>query len=438
MRLALESGMDIERPHVQRRRWVRRLLWLFLVAAVGGGVTLALRHLEPAAPTVDRQSILVGTVQRGVFLRSVQGIGTLAPESEIWVTAGIDGRIQSMPLKPGVQVHPDTILLEMNNPSLELELLQAREALKTAQADLLSRQTEYEDQVLTLKSDISELEDDYKTTQLETSGNEEMSRRGFLPPVKIDLTKLQMAAIRRKIEFKKQSLARYEATKEDRLAAPRGQIEQAQATINYKIAQAKLLKVRAGVEGVLMEFASSDSSGIGSGKGSVGIGKQVSAGTVLAKVVDPRRLRAELKISEQQARDLVVGLPAHLEVLSQTVEGKVTRLDPAVVDGNVAVDVDLQGALPQGSRPDLSITGVIEIERVADAVFVDRPVSATANAEGSLFKLNEAAGTLVRVPVAFGRSSAVTIEVTKGLAPGDKAVVSDMSRWDNVDKLKLE
>lgn len=422
------AGMDIERPHARRRRWTKRILFLSAISFILTGATIGVSRLKPALPLVDRQSILMGTVQRGIFLREVRGAGTLAPEEEVWVTAGIEGRIRRLPLKPGVQVHPDTILIEMVNPSLDLELLQGREALKAAQADLLSRETEYEDQVLTLKSDIAELNDEYKTTKLESSGNEEMCRRGYLPGVKLDLTKLKLEAIERKIKYKKQTLARYESTRGERLAAAHGQVEQARATIRYKLEQAERLKVRAGVEGVLMEFSAE----------AVGLGKQVTAGTVLAKVVDPSRLKAQLKISEHQARDLAIGLPAHIEVMNQMVEGKVIRINPGVVEGSVTVDVALNGNAPQGARPDLSISGTIEIERVPDAVFVERPVSASGHAAGQLFKIMDREGIALRVPVVYGRMSAMTVEVVKGLNPGDQVIVSEISQWDHEDKLRIK
>ena len=387
---------------------------------------MGLKRIEPAAPTIDQQSILIATVKRDLFLRSVRGSGTLVPEEETWITTSIEGQISALQLKPGMPVHPDTILIELNNPSLELEILQARGALQSAKVDLQSRQTEAEDKILELKSEIAELEDEDKVIQLQSSGDEEMNRKGYIPGVKIDLTKLQLASTQRKIGVRRETLARYETTREDRLVVVRNQIEQAQALLDYKLSQMERLHVRAGIEGVLMEFSEA-----------VGIGKRVVIGSVLAKVVDPTRLKAQLRITEQQARDLAIGLPADLDVLNQTITGKVTRLNPGVIDGAVAIDVSLLQAPPQGARPALSITGRIELERVPDTLFVDRPVSAVANASGSLFKVIDES-TAVRVPVTFGRISATTIEVVQGLVPGDKVIVSDMSRWDNVNKLQVK
>lgn len=419
--------MDVQRPNAKRKRVLRRIL--FSVAALGAvaGITVALQRLEPAAPSVDRRSVLTGTVKRGLFLREVRGSGTLTPDEEVWITASIDGLIKSIPVKPGKQVAAGTILMEMQNPSLEMDLLEARWNMKSAQVELAALEVESKNNLLNMQADLAGLEDSYKVTQLENSGNKELAEKGFLPAVKMDLTKLKLDSISRNIAVKKESLARIRESEEGRLAVGRGKVAQAQAMVDYKQSQTELLRVRAGMSGVLVELSKE-----------IGVGKRVAMGGVLAKVIDPTRLKAELKISEQQARELVLGLPVRLEVLSQAVTGKVTRINPAVVEGNVAVDVALEGTLPQGARPDLSLTGVIEIERVNDVTFVDRPVFAASNASSQLFKVIEAEGLAVRAPVEFGRSSAMTIEVLRGLAPGDQVIISDMSRWENVDKLRLE
>jgi HlyD family secretion protein len=427
MSIAKGIGMDVQRPNFKRKRIVRRILFSVLVIGLATGITYALLRLEPAAPTVDLRSVLIGTVKRGLFLREVRGIGTLTPDEEVWITASIDGLIKSIPVKPGKQVTTHTLLMEMQNPSLEMDSLETRWNLKSAEVELAALEVESKNNLLAMQADLAELEDSYKVTQLENNGNQELAEKGFLPAVRMDLTKLKLDSISRKIKVKQESLARTRESEEGRLAVAKGKVTQAQAMVDYKQAQMKLLQVRAGMNGVLVEISKE-----------IGVGKRVAMGGVLAKVIDPTRLKAELKISEQQARELVLGLPVRLEVLSQTVNGKVARINPAVVEGNVVVDVTLEDTLPQGARPDLSLTGVIEIERVNDVVYVDRPVSATPNASSQLFKVIEAEQIAVRAPVEYGRSSAMTIEVLRGLEPGDQVIISDMSRWENEDKLCLE
>ena len=418
--------MDIQRPHVASRRWMKKILITLFLAIVISGIIFGLNKLEPALPSIDSQSILTGTVTQDTFIRSIRGSGLLVPEEVTWISSSMEGQIRSLQLKPGMPVRSDTILVELSNSSLDLDILQARGALQAAKVDLLSRQTETDDKIRQLKSEIDELEDDCKVIQLQSNGDEEMSQKGFIPGIKMDLTKLKLASTRRKIMVRRETMERFEATREDRLAVVKNQIEQTQAMLDYKLNQMELLHVRAGVDGILMEYQES-----------VGIGKRVTVGTVLAKVVDPSRLKAQLRIPEQQARDLAIGLPAMLDIMNKTVAGKVIRLNPGVVDGSVTVDIGLEQSPPQGSRPELSLTGTIELERVPDTLFVDRPVVAIENASGTLFKLIDDR-TAVRVPVTYGRVSSTTVEIVKGLNRGDRVIISDMSRWDNVNKITIK
>jgi multidrug resistance efflux pump len=419
--------MDVVRPHARRRRLLRIALPLVLIGVVLGGMTWGVGLLEAAAPTIDRQTILTGKVERGIFLRQVQGYGSLVPDEVIWVTGSIDGQVQAIKGQPGMAVHQDTVLFELQNPTLDLDLTQARWDLKSAQVEAQAREMQMHDEIESMQTEIADLEDQFSIAKMESSGNEELMEKGFLPPIQLELAKLRMESLRRKTELRRERLKRQQASLADRLSVGRGQIDQAQALVDQKLEQLNLLKVKAGVEGVLMEIGES-----------VGLGKRVGAGTVLAKVVDPTRLKAELKISEQQARDLTIGLPVSVEVLGRTLQGRLTRIDPAVVGGHVAIDVAVEGTMPQGSRPDLSITGTIDLERAENAVYAIRPVSARANAPGTIFKINPGGDSAVRVPVRYGRSSAVTIEILEGLEPGDEVVVSDMSRWDDVDVLNVK
>jgi HlyD family secretion protein len=419
--------MDKARHIPRYRKALRKGRLPTILLLVAGAVTLLVSHLEPAAPSVDRRSVLLGEVKRGAMVREVRGAGVLTPEQEIWVTAETNGVVKRILAKPGMELETDTVLLELTNTTMELEILQADWDVRSSELELKSLKTDFEENIQKMRASISGLEDDHKQTELETAGNKEMCEKGYLPAVKMDLTQMQLESISRRIELEKKCLERYEASATDRFAIAEGKIKQVRALRDLKKSRADRLKVRAGVHGVLEQMSEV-----------VGVGKSVGEGTILAKVVDPRNLRAALKVSEMQAREVRIGLPAKVEILSVDVPGRVVRIDPSVVNGSVTVDVELTQNLPQGARPDLSVNGVVEIERLADVVYVERPVYASEENASRVFKVVENGRTALRVPVQFGRSSVVTMEIRKGLEPGDRIILSDMSQWESVDKVRLD
>lgn len=391
------------------------------------GITYYLSGLEAAAPTVDRRSLLMGTVERGEMLREARGVGTLVPEQETWITAVVNGRVKAKLVEAGIEVHEDTELLELSSPDLDLAALNAKWQFKSSEAQLAALKVSFESQVLAMESTVADLESNHTVASLRVDANEQLVVYGLLSDLDMKLSRAELEAAAKRLEAEGKRLAKYRESRAAELAVQEAQVEQARALHELRLSELDSLRVRAGVEGVLELFTEA-----------VGVGKQVAAGTVLAKVSNPEELKAELRIPESQARDAQIGLPVELEILNQKLPGRVNRIDPAVVEGSVVVDVEILVPLPRGARPDLSVIGTIEIERLEDVLHVDRPVFASEDGATTLFKLVEGGTYAVRMPVRFGRSSVNLIEVLEGLEVGDEVILSDMNRWDHVERIRIK
>src|SRR5437868_5185047 len=405
----------------QRRR--RRVIYAIIGIAAVAGITMGLSRLKPAAPSVERSTVWIDTVKRGPMLRQVRGLGTLTPEDIRFIPAIVDGRVERVNVLPGALVNADTILLELSNPQLQQEALDAQLKLKAAEADYKRLEAELQSQVLNQKAEAAKAEQEYTQAHRQAQTDEELAKLGVISGnnLKVSEGNAEQLGIRNDIE--KQRLVGSSEVLEAQLAAKKTDIEQQHALADLKASQLASLKVRAGEKGVLQES-------------SLKAGQYVTAGTLLAKVVQPEELKAELKIPETQAKDIAIGLPAQIDTHNGIINGKVMRIDPSVQNGTVTVDVKLESAAP-GMRPDLSVDGTIDLERLANVLYVGRPAFGQEKSTVGMFKLEPDAKNADRVQVQLGRSSVNTVEILGGLKEGDQVVLSDMSRWDNYDRVRL-
>jgi len=415
--------MDIPRESAKRQRRIRRIIYSAVGLLAIVSVTYGLSRLKPAAPSVDKATVWIDTVKRGPMLLEVRGLGTLVPEEIVWIPATSDGRVVSRIL-PGVHLKPDSIILELKNPELEQAALDAEWQLKAAQADYNSLKAQLDSKLLDEKAAAATVQADYSQAVLNAEKDEALAKAGLGAELnsKLSRAKADELTTRNKIEQDRLSVSA--ASAKAQLDASKAKIEQLRALYQLKQAQLERLKVRAGIEGVLQEVP-------------VEVGQQVTTGTILAKVAQPTKLKAELKIPETQAKDVQIGQPASVDTRNGVIAGHVMRIDPAVINGTVTVDVKLEGALPQGARPDLSVEGTIEIENLKDVIYVGRPAFGQPNSTVGIFKLDEEGNGASRVQVKMGRSSVNTMEVLEGLKPGDRVVLSDMSTWDAFNRIRL-
>lgn len=417
-------GMDIPRESGVRNRRIRRTLYGIGLAAVLALVTVGVARLEPAMPSVDRSLVWVDTVKRGPMLRQVRGAGTLVPESILWIPAATEGRVERKLALPGISVTPDTVLLEMSNPELELAAVDARSSYQGAEADYNSLQVSLESELLTLQSAVAFIEAEHRQAVLRFRADEDLAQDGLVAELDLELSRVRANDLEKRAELERRRLEISAESTRAQLAAQRARVEQMKAAADLRRKQVEQLTVRAGNHGVLQELP-------------VEVGQQVTMGTNLAKVTEPTKLKAEVRIAETQARDVAVGQVASIDTRNGVISGRVTRIDPAVQNGTVLVDVALEGPLPRGARPDLSVDGTIELERLTDVLYVGRPAFGQAEGTIGLFKLIEDGGVGVRTQVRLGRSSVSTIEIVGGLSENDEVILSDMSNWDDFDKVRI-
>jgi len=416
--------MDVARPQsVARNKKIKRFVAVVLVLLAAGGLTLGLSRMKPAAPSVDRATVWIDTVKRGEMLRQVRGNGTLVPEEVRWIPATTDGIIEQRRVRPGDTVTPDTILLVMSNPDVAQRAADAELELRRAQADLKSLQASIQNELLNQQAMQRNTESEYKKAKLDYEANEELSKDGLIADLIVRKSKVTVEELASKFETEKEKMKGLNQSAEARVGAQQARVDQLQVVFNLRRKQLDELNVRAGVAGVVQQVP-------------VEPGQRVPPGTILAKVAEPGRLKAELQIAETQVKDVVPGQPASIDTRSGIIPGRVIRLDPAAVNGTVKVDVQLEGEYPKGTRPDLSVDGTIDIERLVDVLYVGRPAYGQAESVVGIFKLAPN-GEANRVQVKLGRSSVNQIEIVDGLHEKDQVVLSDMSAWDNYDRVRL-
>ena len=417
--------MDIPRESFARRRRIRRIIYLVVGLLAVVSVTLGLSRLKPAAPSVDKATVWIDTVKRGPMLLEVRGLGSLVPEEILWLPATTDARVVRRLVLPGSVLKPDTVIFDLSNPELEQSTLDAEWQLKGAEAQYNSLKAQLESQLMDQKSTAATVQDDFVEAKLNAEKDEELARLGLGAALNVKLSKAKAEALTTRNEIEGQRLSVSAASVKAQLDAQQAKVEQFRALYELKKSQVNALRVRAGVEGVLQEL-------------SVEVGQKVASGTVLAKVVQPTKLKAQLKIPETQAKDVQIGQAASIDTRNGLIPGQVMRVDPAVQNGTVTVDVKLEGALPKGARPDLSVEGTIEIENLRDVVYVGRPAFGQPNSTVGIFKLDEGGKGAARVQVKLGRSSVNTVEIQEGLKPEDKVILSDMSAWDAFNRIRLD
>jgi HlyD family secretion protein len=420
------AAMDISRPDIKKKKMRRQ----FILAGCGvvalAVVAFFVTRLKPAAPEVDRATVWTDTVKRGPLLRQVRGPGTLVPREDRirLIPAETAATVVRIRVLPGAKVEPNTVLMDLVDPQLQQELLDAQLQLKGAQADYINTRAKVQSDLMDQKAAGATVGADYSQAQLQARTDKSLYELGVISGLTYSASKGKADELTTRNDLEKQRLTLNEKAIETQLAVQTTKVEQAKALLALKQKQQDALSVRAGISGVLVELDHQ-------------VGEHVDVGTTLAKVVQPDQLKASLKIAETQARDIQIGQPAEIDTHNGVIDGKVMRIDPGVLNGTVTVDVELAGALPLGARPDLSVDGTIDLDRMADVLFVGRPAFGNENSTISLFKLGADSKTAVRVPVKVGRASVNSIQVIEGLQDGDTVILSDMSRWDNTDRIRL-
>lgn len=417
--------MDVPRKNAGRNRLIRRIVIAVVVIGAGVAVTLGVDRLKPAAPPVDRSTVWPDTVKRGPMLRQVRGMGTLVPEEILFIAAQTDGRVDRIFVRPGAIVAPNTVLLQLSNPELELAANDAEWQVKSAEATLTDLRVRLESQNLEQQSVAAKVHSEFVQAKLKADLEKKLGEQGLTSEINLKTTAAIADELQNRSSIEKKKVDISGESIEAQLAAQRVQIEKLRAAWQLKKAQVGQLTVRAEAEGVLQQLP-------------IEVGQRLTPGTVLAKIAQPRHLKAELKVPETTAKDVIIGQKVEIDTRNGIIMGKVIRIDPAVVNGTVTVDAKLEGDLPDGARPDLSVDGSIEIERLADVMYIARPVLGQPNTTISLFKIEPDGKEAIRVPVKLGRTSVATIEVLEGLKVGDQVLLSDMSAMDGHNRIRLQ
>jgi HlyD family secretion protein len=417
--------VDIARPSQAGRKRRMRIIYAAAGLVVLLSVTIGLARLKPAAPTVERSGVWIDTVRKGPMLRQVRGLGTLVPEEIRWIPALSDGRVERILIRPGTPVEADTVILELSNPQMDLDALDAIWQLRAAEAEQVNLRVGLEVQRLDQVAAAATVEAGQKQARLQADADTELADQGLVPELTRKISISRAEELTTRLEIEKKRLEINSESIEARLRVQEARLEQLRALAALKRRQVQALKVRAGIAGVLQELP-------------VEVGQQIAPGTTLAKVTVPGRLKAELRIAETQAKDILIDQKASIDTRNGLVPGHVMRIDPAVQNGTVKVDVALDGALPKGARPDLSVDGTIELERLAEVLQVGRPAFGQEQSTVGLFRLGAGGGEANRVQVKLGRSSVNLIEIVEGLQEGDQVILSDTSAWDAFDRIRLD
>ncbi len=416
--------MDIQRASNAHAKKIRRILYAAIAVVLLAGMSYGVSRLRPAAPSVDKATIWTDVVKRGPMIRDVRGVGTLVPEDIRWIAAQTDSRVDRIVLHPGAIVKPDSVILELSNPELERDVLDAQYELKGAQADYANLKVQVNSELLNQKSTTATVRSDYEQAKLQHQVDAKLREEGIGADVTEQLSRVKMEQLGIRVKLEEDRIKNAEDSAGARLMAQQSHVEQQQALYNLKKSELESLHVRAGINGVLQLVP-------------VEVGQHVDPGTNLARVADPKRLKAEVKVPETQAKDITIGQPATVDTRNGIVNGLVSRVDPSVQNGTVTVDIQFSEPLPLGARPDLSVDGTIELENLKDVLYVGRPVHGQAESTIGLFKLIDDGSEAVRVNVKLGKTSVNTVEILQGLQVGDKVILSDMSTWDSFDRIRL-
>lgn len=416
---------DIARdPAFLKRRRLRRTGYGVVGGIVVIAVTIALANMEPAAPGVDEGTLLTDVVRRGTIIRQHRGNGTLVPEDTRWLPATTNGRVERILLRPGAEVQPDSVILELSNPQVEQEAQGARLALLSAEAALENLRVQLEGELLTQQSQAAALESEFALAQMDAESKEALAKEQLVSELERRQSHQRAETLKKRVDLEAQRLATARQSIDARVRVQQAAVDQARAISDLQARRLSDLKVRPGFAGVLQQVP-------------VDVGQQVAPGQNVARVADPARLKAELRIAETQARDIEIGQAAQIDTRNAIIPGRVSRKDPAAANGTVTVDVSLTGELPRGAVPDLSVDGTIQLEKLENILYVGRPSLGQEQSTVGLFKVINQSGDAERVQVRLGKSSVNAIEVISGLQEGDKVILSDMSSWDAFERVRL-
>jgi HlyD family secretion protein len=417
--------MDIARPAsvIEEKKKRQRLL---IGGAVGAVVliTLGLSQLEPAAPSVERATVWTDTVKRGEMLREVRGLGTLVPEDIRWIPAQSDGRVEKIVIHPGTRVLANSVILELSNPELELQAQQALSELRAAEARYVELKVRLESQRLDQEAAAARVQAEYSQAKMRADADAQLARDGLVADITVKLSQVTARELENRNNVEQKRLAIAGESIAAQLAVQEAAVEQARAQARLLRGQVEALRVKAGLDGILQLVP-------------VEVGARVTPGTNLARVAQPDKLKAVVRIPETQAKDVQIGQKAVVDTRNGVIEAKVARIDPSVQNGTVTVDLALVGELPKGARPDLTVDGTIELERLTNVLFVGRPAQGQGESTVGLFRLDPGTSDARRVKVKLGRASVNTVEVVEGLAEGDTVILSDTSAWDSHDRIRL-
>ena len=417
--------MDIKRPAKSKiKKRIRTGLFITVGLLAIGAVTIGLAKLKPAAPTLERSTAVIDTVKRGQMLREVRGIGTLVPQLTRWVPAPADGRVERILVQPGVEVGANTVIFEMSNPQVEQQAMDAEFQLKAAQADKESLRVRLDSDGLTQQSAIASIKAEYSQAKMQLDTDEVLGKQGLVPGILLKVARVRVQDLADRLKVEEARLTMGSKATKAQLNSQDSRIQQLRALGTLKREQANALKVVAGTNGVLQQV-------------SVQVGQQVTPGFNMARVADPASLKAELRIPETQIKDVRIGQPVAVDTRNGIIQGQVSRIDPAAREGTFVVDAELTGPLPASARPDLSVDGTIELERLTNVLYVGRPAFGQGQQTVGLFRLTADGQEAARTQVTLGRSSVSTIEIVSGLNEGDRVILSDTSAMDNYTRIRI-
>jgi HlyD family secretion protein len=413
--------MDIQRtPKSRFKKHFRKAALIVIGLAAIGGITFVLAKLKPAAPTLDRSSAVIDTVKRGQMVREVRGIGTLVPQLTRWVPAPADGRVEKILMQPGIEVTAGTVIFELSNPQLQQEAIDAEFQLRAAEADKDNLLVRLQSDGLTQQSAIASIKAEYSQAKMQLDTDEELGKQGLVPSILLKVARVRVQNLADRLKVEQERLTMNAKSLKAQMNAQESRIQQLRALAKLKRDQSDALIVRAGTNGVLVQ-----------------IGQQVAPGFNMARVADPASLKAELRIAETQIKDVRVGQPVAVDTRNGIIKGQVSRIDPAAREGTFTVDAELFGPLPASARPDLSVDGTIELERLNNVLYVGRPAFGQGQQTVGIFRLSADGQEAVRTQVSLGRNSVSTIEIVNGLREGDQVILSDTSSLDSYERIRV-
>jgi len=417
--------MDIKRtPKSKLKKRIRTAVLIVIGVVAIGGITYGLSKMKPAAPTLDRSTAVIGVVKRGEMVREVKGNGTLVPQVTRWIPAPADGRVERILMQAGAEVGAGTVIVELSNPQMEQEAIDAEYQVKTAQADAENLKVRLESDGMTQQSQIASINAEYSQAKLQLDSEEQLARQGLVAELPLKVSRVHVQDLANRLKVEQQRLAISAQSKKAQIKAQQSRVDQLQALAKLKHDQVDALKVRAGTNGVLQQI-------------SVQEGQQLTPGVNIARIADPASLKAELKVAETQIKDVREGQLAVVDTRNGLIQGQVSRIDPAAREGTFTVDVTFTESLPQSARPDLSVDGTIELERLRNVLYVDRPAFGQAQNTVGMFKLGPDGQEATRTQVKLGRTSVSTVEIIDGLREGDQVIVSDTTSMDNYNRIRL-